>query len=169
MPTATYTALANLTLSTAAQTVNFTSINGKYKDLCLVTVLTSSISNPSYIRINNDSTANAYKTVTLAANGTGLTSTANPATSLMYLDSGGYTSSIPTLNITHFLDASSTDKFKLVLSKNNKGSAISTGQSSALICGIWSNTAAISSISITHSNTPGFSAGSTFALYGVIA
>lgn len=162
MPTPTYTPLANLTLSGSASTVTFSSISGAYRDLVLVANASSAASNSYLIRINGDTAANYYNVV-MDADGTTATSGAGSNTSLFSTSNINSITTTRSVLIHNFLDYTATDRHKPVLGRVNNSTL-----GVAAMAGRWANTSAITTIELrTFSST--FAAGSTFALYGVIA
>ena len=162
MPTAQYTALANVTLSTTATSVTFSSISQAYKDLMLVCspVATSQLS--FWVRANSDSTSN-YLGINLR------TQTPPSFTSQVYTDSGfttGFSASVPTstggfISKLDIMDYSATDKHKTALIRSNGAS-----QAVEMTAQRWASTSAITSLACIVTNSS-FAAGTTFALYGV--
>jgi hypothetical protein len=160
MPTPTYTPLANVTLGSSASSVSFSSIPATYRDLILVATAKSTPTLATFLVNFNGDSSNIYSTVVM----TGTASAAETYTSGQLT----YFVQIPTdaLNVVvaQFLDYSATDKHKTFLSRNN-----SKGEGVEASAGRWANTAAISSIVFTCTGGDIWAAGSTFALYGVIA
>lgn len=158
-------ALANITLGSAASTVTFSSIPGTYRDLRLVSNVVSLSGSPTalgaYARFNGDSGSN-YTTVYAYGNGSS-TGSGSEATSTLFWGAFPASGGIDHWDI---LDYSATDKHKSAL-----GRADGNGASTWMYSGRWANTAAITSITLTSpdSGTKTFGAGSTFALYGVVA
>lgn len=161
------TALSTITLQASSSSVNFTGIPSTYRDLILT--LTGSPSDTSYpviaLRFNSDSGTN-YAYVGMTGNGS--TAGAGSNGSQNYLSIGqGYgtgpnTSSIFN-TVVYIVDYSTTNKNKLVLSRNNVAGTGVEAQSSR-----WANTSAITSISVI-TTSGAFAAGSTFSLYGRIS
>lgn len=82
----------------------------------------------------------------------------------MQIGYGPNSTTIPTTSIVDILDFSSTTKNKTV--RTLTGSAYSATQQIKLMSGSWSNTAAITSITLFE--IPGaYQAGSRFSLYGL--
>lgn len=165
MPSA-LTPLANITLSSNATTVTFSSISQGYEDLLFVisgTFTGTATFGAAGWRVNNDSGSN-YNRVRIAGDGSSASSTT--------ASGGNYglgfnLHSSNSVNIMHFLDYSSTDKHKTVITRTG-ASAVNT----ELFLGRWASTSAITSVTFyppdAFGGTPDFfTAGSTFALYGV--
>jgi len=155
MPTPTYTPLANLTLSSTAASVTFSSISQSYRDLVLVAVTTGSQTTSISMNLNGDTTTTNYNRVYMGGSGTSATS--STATN-QYIASSFTSTSQHLLNI---MDYSATDKHKTVLSRLDNAA-----DSTRATATRWANTAAITSVQILV-NAGTFAAGSTFALYGI--
>jgi hypothetical protein len=161
-----YTPLANITLSSTASSVTFSSINGTlYRDLILVSdSINATATDGICYRFNSDSGSN-YSNVTMEANGSSAVSGAGTSTKIFtsfgYSGSGTTSRSLTTLNI---FDYRNTDKHKSTLIR------IGTPATSvAAFAGRWANTAAITTIAVFLDGGSNFASGSTFALYGVSA
>lgn len=159
-----YVALANVTLGSSVTSVTFSSISGTYRDLVLVCSISSSSDGDFWVQFNSD-TGNNYNTVTMGGDGA--------STYSQVLNSGGGFNAIVAGGATFttsggivkmdVMDYSATDKHKTTLARSNKASAASEAS-----VGRWANTSAITSLKILQYNTSRFfTAGSTFALYGI--
>lgn len=161
MPTPTYTPLANLTLSSTATTVTFSSLTS-YRDYRIVVQTQSGSGDSSEIgyRFNSDTGSNYNRVFMLGDGSSAASYTGTNQTSLQvgYLNPGGLTN-----NIVDILDANTTDKHKSVLSRNNMAHAYTFA-----FAGRWASTSAITSITLSPL-FGNFASGSTFALYGVAA
>lgn len=157
-----WTALANITLGSAASSVTFSSISGLYKDLHLVITGKGSSSPGVYIRFNSDSGSN-YANIWATGYAGSMYSGSNTTTQIY----GNYNlpmdTTVTSIVTTDVLDYSATNKHKSTLTRFS-GAAYGV----EMLAGRWINTAAITSLSITASSGT-FAAGSTFALYGVSA
>jgi hypothetical protein len=153
-------ALANVTLGANASTVTFSSIAGTYRDLILVTVNNpvNTGSQPG-IRFNGDTGSN-YTYGAALGNGS---STSSYWFGEFYIGLNDFNADTAR-SITHIMDYAATDKHKSVIIKSDQNGANVT-----MIAGRWANTAAITSITCMRSSSDLFAAGSTFALYGVLA
>ena len=160
MPTPTYTALATITLGSAAATVTFGSIPATYRDLILVANATTVATGGRNFRVrfNNDSGSN-YSNVYMFGNGTSAISAASTSTAAgqSIIDNN------PGNNIIQIMDYSATDKHKTVLSRGNVAGIAVDARASR-----WANTAAITSITCSPDSNNWVS-GSTFSLYGIVA
>lgn len=157
-----WTALANTTLASAANSVTFSGISGSYKDLRIVFSGGIGSDNASFT-INND-TSSTYMWATIEANGSAVSGVINGNTygsfANNYVTWYNTTGILLTMDI---LDYSATDKHKTVLSRlNNTARAVNA------VVNRWPSTAAITSVRL-NGNAANFTAGSTFALYGLSA
>jgi len=161
--TATYTPLANLTLGAAASSVTFGSIPATYRDLICVVVAAGSTTLQGRIRLNSDSGSNySYQRMS----GSGSASSAATASS----QSSGFLSAIAQATTTgalqmniNIMDYSATDKHTTIISRADQAA-----NGAEAFANRWANTATVTSVQILTS-TGNWAAGSTFALYGVIA
>lgn len=161
MPTATYIALANLTLTGTDASIEFASIPSTYRDLVLVVNCEQTGANSSKIRVNSDTGANYHQVVMRGATTASAESLPN--------ETQWYASSVNTQGsqridfYAHFLDYSATDKHKLLLVREgHNASVVEAG------AGRWANTNAINTITVFLSANE-YAIGSTFALYGIVS
>jgi hypothetical protein len=163
MPTATYIALANLTLSTGDSSITFSSIPATYRDLVLVVSGTSTLGGFFAIKLNLNATG--YSRVAMAGNGS--TTNSYTAGSTEYIDTGfaiGANNSF--VHIANFMDYSATDKHKTVLIRGNTPQN-TANQPIAAGAFRWANTNAVTSIEVFMGNN--FDSGTTFSLYGIVS
>lgn len=156
------TPLANITLSSSASTVTFSSISGSYRDLLLVVSANTSVTTDNAFRVNSDSGSN-YSTVVMYGTGS---SAASSSDSGSYGFVGYSNTTEYAAQITHFMDYSATDKHKTIISRYGPAGNYVIARAAR-----WASTSAITSITL-YAGTPGgttFTSGSTFALYGVSA
>jgi hypothetical protein len=170
MPTATYTPLANLTLSANAASVTFSSISQSSRDLVLI-INSSQATAADFqiIRPNND-TAQNYYIVSAEANGTTTSSVAN-STTTSFSSQLNYNNASTTENniqIWNFFDYATTTQQKIALCKAGLFNS-STSYGIGSTTNRWANTSAITSIKILNASASNFAAGSTFSLYGVLS
>lgn len=163
MPTPTYTPLANITLSSSATTVSFSSINQSYKDIILIANFRPDYSSLVGIRINGD-TSSSYRYVNMSNTISPSYNSSTATSSKIYINSNTNLSPSTKVSlITNFMDYTSTDKFKHIICRMNNYEA--TIVSSA---GRWNSTSSMTSFSIdTDGGT--FASGSSFSIFGVIA
>jgi peptide methionine sulfoxide reductase MsrA len=157
--TPTYTALANITLGSTASSVTFSSIPATYRDLVLVMNGNATTGGPfAFLRFNGDTGSN-YNYVLMYGDGSSAASTSSANQTQGYIgnnDAAGLNTTI-----AQIMDYSGTDKHKSYLSRNGRGGGLVIATA-----GRWANTNAVTSMSVTTS-TSTFTAGSTFALYGI--
>jgi len=157
-----WTALANTTLASAANSVTFSGISGAYRDLRIVFSGGIGSSNASFT-INGDTTS-TYNWTTLEGNGSATSSAWNGDTfgsmANNYILWYNTTGILVTIDI---LDYATSDKHKTVLSRGNN-----TARAVNAVVNRWPSTAAITSFKF-NGNATNFTAGSTFALYGLSA
>jgi len=158
MPTATYIALANYTVTgSAVNSVTFSNIPAStYRDLVLVFSGALSADSPVYLTYNAD-TSN-YTRVSMSGNGS--TATSNSGSDGRVVELGDTQSDF----IAHIMDYSATDKHKTVLTRSNDASRITYAGASR-----WASTNAITSILIDPDTTTQIAVGSTLSLYGIVS
>ncbi len=162
-----YVPLANLTLSSSAASVTFSSISQAYRDLVLVANWVGATTGATRCNIRFNSSTTTYSVVEMAGNGASALSGSWSPDALPYQSQGGFTTSttVPAQAVFHIQDAFVTDKHKSVLVRSD--SAANGTVASACR---WGNTAAITSITILDPQTGNsFGTGSSFALYGIVA
>ena len=167
MPTPQYTALANLTLTSSASLVTFTSISQSYRDLVLIVNPSGLTGTPtvtgSAIRINSDSGSN-YSWASMTGTGSSAIAFTNTSTGF---DLACGNSNDASMAKVDFLDYSATDKHKAILQRGAQPTINTNAYAMR-----WASTSAISSIQLYSPDYFGgtldtWSAGSTFSLYGV--
>jgi hypothetical protein len=163
-----YDSIATFTVSSATNTITFSSIPSTYKHLQLRSInLSSGGDNNIILRFNSDS-GNNYSEHAVYGSGTAVgayATTPSPYASAGYTADATY----PSPSVCDILDYANTNKNKTVraFGGSNRNGALSyiTYQSSA-----WMNTAAINRIDIIHGNIGGgkvWNTYTTFALYGI--
>ena len=164
---ATYTLIASNTLSSSAASVTFSAIPGTYTDLILRWSArhTGATTSPLSVRVTFNGATTNYSDTNLLGESTGASSGRN--TGLAYFNfNGGMVAGGATSNTF-----SNTEIYiPSYASANNKPVNYETGceNNSTLalngaIAGLWSNTAAITSIGLSTN----FASGSSFFLYGI--
>ena len=160
MPTATYIALANLTLTGSDSSIEFTSIPDTYRDLVLVLQTKATGNTYGRVRVNGDTGSN-YTRVRMYGGSGGALSSANTLTAFDLSDLNTTDWNFDTLQ---FLDASATDKHKTVLIRSSQTNVSEVSAHAGRLA----TTNRITSITVlTNSNA--FATGSTFALYGIVS
>lgn len=161
--------IASTTVETPQATISFSNIPQGYTDLILVVSARSStdtVSTYGLLRFNSDSGAN-YNRRTLLSNGSAASSsTSTSATSLIVWDNASDATASTFANAQVYIPNYTSSNQKSVsndsVSENN-----ATAAYAVLYAGLWTGTAAITSISITEALAT-FTANSTFTLYGVL-
>ena len=159
----TEVALATTTLGTAASTITFNSIPQTYTDLRLV--FTGSGTSGYYAMRFNGSSSSFYSVTFLVGNGSITESGSNNSNPYFYL---GYFNSLSSDMCMYVSDifSYSGSTYKTILTaesydKNGSGEVNRT-------VGLWSTTAAVTSITIMNTLGTNFLAGTTATLYGIL-
>lgn len=166
MPTPTYLAIANTTLSSTAASVTFSGITQSYRDLVLIIsgrTTSTTGNNNCYVSFNSDTTNN-YSMLRMTGDGSNPQTDTVGSTSIAgwaFIENSSTSNFTPV--IYNIMDYSATDKHKTVLGRGNGASNFVTATVSR-----WASTAAITSMQVTQSGSA-WASGSSFALYGVIA
>lgn len=155
--------LQNITLGSAAASVTFASIPTTYRDLRLVVTgqQNTTSDRQATIKPNNDA-SNASLVYMDGSGSSTVTGTASNI-SIYYIAPGPAANTIA-MSTTDIMDYAASDKHKTFLTRS--GSSYNPASTYA---SRWASTAAISSLVIYPNIGGNFSAGSTFALYGVVA
>jgi len=159
MATPTYDLLESVTLTTAASSVTFSSIDGGYGDLVIVADWGFGGQGNLDIRLNSDTSNHSFVTMANTTSGrasaVGADGNYIPVSYHAFANPGTYPSAI-----INFLDYSATDKHKSVLVRSgNRASGIEA------ISGTYASTSAVTTIRLFSS--PNIIIGSTFNLYGI--
>lgn len=166
MPTATWIALANTTVTGSAKAdITFSNIPATYRDLVLVcnSGLDSGADQDQSLQFNGDTGSN-YNVVIMWGEGTAQGSQAYSNQTNLLLDFyASLTTALSNTTIVHIMDYAATDKHKTVLSRANRASA-----GVDAIAGRWASTSAITSIKY-FANGRNLRVGSTVSLYGIVS
>lgn len=161
--TATYDCIASTTTSATTSSISFTSIPNTYTDLVLV-INNANVSATSYIgmRFNNDTGSNYGSTRLYGVGGTASSDAYGARTSMLVSTAN---TSGSQLTICHIFNYANTTTRKLVLSRDN-GTDLRVG----LLASSWTDSSnAINRIDLIVPDASGWTADSTFALYGIKA
>ena len=159
----TFTLISTVTVGTATGTIDFTSIPATYTDLCLKTSLASSAGNPQ-VRFNSSS-ASIYSERLLYGNGTAAASaSASAANKFEWVLN---TSTSPIFASSEIYIPNYAGSANKSISSDNVQEANTTSVSAYLDAGLWSSTAAITSINI-YLTTGNYVQYSTASLYGIL-
>jgi hypothetical protein len=153
----TYTPIATQTLASATASVTFSSIPQGYTDLIIVMNGALAGSAVKLIKFNGD-TASNYSCTTLIGSGSGSSSSGRYSES--YIDVANAATNTYA-NIIQINNYSNSNTFKAYLAKQS-----AAGTSVEQIVGLWRNTSAITSLTISTSGN-NFNTGSTFSIYGI--
>jgi ABC-type tungstate transport system permease subunit len=157
MPTPTYTPLATVTLTSSASSVTFSNIPATYRDLILVSTITSSINTDILIRFNSDLNESNYPVVFMRGTGSAADSGTNNARI-------GFAFTGTSIQVnTQIMDYSATDKHKTFISR-----ADASGTGAEAFANRWASTSAITSVQVLTS-TGNWASGATFNLFGIEA
>lgn len=162
----TYEPIATNTLSSATQTVTFSSIPATYTDLRLViTAMATTGTIDTWAYFNNDTGTN-YSNTRISGTGAAAASARSTSTAQSYDTNLSSISTTPCLIIYDILSyAGSTFKTALTttsMDKNGSGVVLKYAK-------LWSSTAAINRIDYTAVSGTTFAIGSTFTLFGIKA
>jgi hypothetical protein len=159
---ATYEPIATTTLGSASTSSTFTSIPSTYTDLICVVTGASNGSLDLGWQANSDTGSN-YSSTSL--NGNGSSASSNRATSNTQANFG-WMSSAATQG-THILQVfnyANTTTYKTSLGRGGLASNLVV-----TVVGLWRNTAAITSLTVTNNNGQTMNVGTTLTLYGIKA
>ena len=162
----TYTPIATTTLTTTQTTITFSSIASTYTDIIVVASMKTTA--PAYqpiLRFNSD-TATNYSATAVSGNGSSAVSSRHTSQNGIYVNPGAGTGG----TVGNFMpwiisvqNYSNATTYKTAIARFNNPDAIVNA-----LVGMWRNTAAITTISLTAESGSGdFQTGSTFTLYGV--
>jgi hypothetical protein len=158
----TYEAIATQTLGSTTTSVTFSSIPGTYTDLVLIYDGTTASNGYLSIRFNGDTGTN-YSATVIRGTGSAAGSTRFTSASEIDIAMGSTLSTSQNNAIIQVMNYSNTTTNKTLLARTNNA-GVETGAG----VGLWRSTSAINSITI-KTNSPNFSIGSTFSLYGIKA
>lgn len=153
-------------LASSTSSVTISSIPSTYRHLQLRILTRDSANSFDYMvfRLNGDS-GNNYARHLLRGNGTSLFSSANTTLSNGFLGTIANNTNTFSATIADILNYSSTTSNKTIRSLSGQHS---TTNMIGLYSGLWMNTAAVNSLTVTSNNgSVSFVAGSRFSLYGI--
>ena len=160
-----FESIATTTLTTSTATVTFSSIPATYKHLQIrgIQQTTGGVWDLR-LQVNSD-TGNNYATHRVGGYGTGTFADATTSTSSMKLGLVTPTTSVFGGTVVDILDYANTNKYKTVRSLNGYDD---NGSGYVLLTsGLWQNTNAITSLTLSLSSSGNFLQYSQFALYGI--
>jgi len=167
----TYTPIATNTLGSAAASVTFSSISGSYTDLFVMCNGQNATQDgwEAGITFNGDTGSNYSFTY---VGGNGSTASSSRGSNTAFIASAGLASwttvaNSPGIYSFNVMNYSNTTTYKTTIGRNGYGSG--SFASTDAVVGLWRNTNAITSITLTVRNSGSFASGSTFTLYGISA
>jgi hypothetical protein len=163
---ATYKPLQSIALTSATISITFSGIDQNYTDLVLVASTTVATASGNLVMtFNGDTTSGLYSKTQIEGTGSTVISGRTTGANNIGLDSNMGSDTInPSIHIVNLTNYSNTTGFKTIL--HRQSSFWSANPGTALRVGLWRNTNAITSITLT-STSINFNAGSTFDLYGI--
>lgn len=161
----TYTPIARQSVNnTSTGTITFSSIPSTYTDLVIVSNLGMVTAARLYLRFNGITT-NTYSDRYMTGTGAAYAGTDTNQNAMTVGGAwNGFSTSLDASNVINIMDYKNTTTFKTLIARtaNNK-----TGSGSVdALSGLWSNTSAITSVSLIGGSN--FLFGSTFTLYGIL-
>lgn len=158
----TYESIATQTLSSPASSITFSGIANSWTDLRLMITGYANTGNQLVMRFNADSGSN-YSYTDFITNGSTVTSSATANQTSFVIHYNGFDSTIATFVPIDIMSYASTSNNKTVLFSWN-----ATRDTDGFVkysVGLWRNTAAITSITLTSDGNMGV--GTTATLYGI--
>jgi hypothetical protein len=158
----TYSTIATTTLGSNQADYTFTSIPSTYTDLVLVINGQVSSSVTTTCQFNGDTGSN-YSSTEIFGDGS-VASSFRTGLSFIIMGIGAQTvSGFPFMSILNFQNYSNTTTFKTAIGRTSQASL---GLNATV--GLWRSTSAINSIKVmTYLGASGYTAGTTFTLYGI--
>jgi len=161
----TYTLIASNTVGSGGTAqVDFTSIPQTYTDLLLLNS-TRGASGVGYNLIRFNSSSSNFSTKEIQGNGSGVSSNSDTGGRAGSYNASTFTASTFANDVVYIPNYTSSNYKSYsvdTVMENNATEAYAT-----LIAGLWSNTAAITSISFVTSGAVNYTQYSTFYLYGI--
>ena len=171
---ATFVKIASVSLSSAASSIDFTSIPATYTDLQVMYSLRTSLTGGPYqyddlgVRLNTDTGSNYSRLTLVSRQGTIGSNKTSPTS---FMDAYATDATDATANIFgngyFYIPNYAGSSYKTLSSdgvtENNSASDVITGFSA----GLWSSTSAVTSIKIYSQNGTNFVQYSTATLYGI--
>ena len=156
----TYDKIASATGTGSAGDITFSIIPSTYTDLVLVAnIFTTANANQTF-KVNGSSSG--YSNTWITGNGSTAVSSRNSSNNSLTTQVNIFAGSTePAFTVMQFMNYANTSTYKTVLSRTSRAS-----QATEAFVGLWSNTAAISSIVISGGT---FTTNAVFTLYGIKA
>jgi hypothetical protein len=164
LETNSFISIATTTVGTATSTITFSSIPSTYQHLQLRAFSNSTTGAPARIRFNSDSGSN-YALQVIQGNSASVGVGGVTAQSGIDGIISANASNVFGASIVDILDYTNTSKYTTIKAFDG----YETGSSGTIYqySGLWLNTSAISTITLTDSSGGNFNTYSSFALYGI--
>lgn len=163
--TPTYTLINQITLAATANEITFSRIPQNFGDLVISYAAPNGNNGSIIAQFNGDTTNGNYTMVGMTGTGSSTSSnTVNYFGGVLAGINFGILTGSPIQSIAHIMDYSAIDKHKSYV--GGSGSVTNLTEKWAVR---WNNTAAISSIRISHNGNTAFPVGTTISLYGIVA
>jgi len=165
MPAARYFIASTTVGSGGASSIDFTSIPSTYTDLvliCSLRVSRASVVNNTVIKFNGSSTS--YSERVLYGNGS---SAGSYSDTQIYDVNNAANSTASTFANSQFYIPNYAGSTNKSVSNDSVSETNATAATAQLVAGLWSNTSAITSISLTDYSGTNFAQYSTATLYGI--
>lgn len=159
----TYTPIATTTLGSAAASYTFSSIPSTYTDLVVVVSGNGAVGTGIVMQLNGATTG--YSLTQLGGAGSSVSSARRTTQSFINLTYAGFfTTTGQSMLIANIMNYANTTTYKTVLCRSGNAA-----NGTDAIVGLWSNTAAVTSVLIGNDGSGNIAAGTTFTLYGIAA
>ena len=165
MPAARYFIASTTVGSGGASSIDFTSIPSTYTDLvliCSLRVSRASVVNNTVIKFNGSSTS--YSERVLYGNGS---SAGSYSDTQIYDVNNAANSTASTFANSQFYIPNYAGSTNKSVSNDSVSETNATAATAQLVAGLWSNTSAITSLSLTDYSGTNFAQYSTATLYGI--
>ena len=167
LTTTSYQSIATTTLSTTTAYIEFASIPATFRNLQIRGIAQGANGGGGLVTFNSDTGAN-YSYHSLYGDGGAIGAQGSASTSnILICRNGGISTTANTFSgfVIDILDYANTNKYKTTRALN--GQDLNGSGKFNFESGNWRDTAAISTIRLTH-NGSGFTQYTSFALYGIV-
>lgn len=164
--TTAYESIQTVTVgSGGASSITFSSIPGTFTHLQIRGIARRSSGNTNTIVRFNSDTGNNYATHYLLGNGSSASTGGESSVSRFYLDVLTASATSYAASVMDILDYANTNKYKTA--RTLAGIDLNGSGSVWLASGLWQNTAAITTVTLSLESSANFEQYSSFALYGI--
>lgn len=155
--------IATNTLTTAAASVTFSNLPQGYTDLVLVVNGLGAVNTGIVLTFNGSTTS--YSNTNVGGNGTSAQSNRRTTQQFINLTYTSYfTTSYNGNIIVNIMNYANTTTYKTVIGRANNASI-----GAEAMVGLWSNTSAITSLTVGNDGSGNIGSGTTFTIYGIKA